>query len=119
MARPSIKPPSCKIFLFLGSWEVGSKGFTFTDQKDFQQYAINMNSCDTWCVERCPRQVFYCVEDTPTWVGAPGLHRTEWLNLGYDLELLCIEAVQYRGRGPVIHRYSNTRRVLMVVSLCE
>ena len=42
------------------------------------------------------------VEDAPRWVGTSGLHGTEWQTLG-RLELLCNEAVQYRGTGPGMH----------------
>ena len=50
------------------------------------------------------------VEDTPRWVGASGLHGTEWGTSG-DLELACNEAVRSRGRGPGIHRlYINTSK---------
>ena len=45
---------------------------------------------------------FYGVEGTPRWVGASGLHGTG--ERPGDLELVCNEAVQSRGRGPRIHK---------------
>ena len=42
------------------------------------------------------------VGDTTRLVGASGLHGTEWKTSG-DLEVVCNEAVQSRGRGPGVH----------------